>query len=169
MASRRLIQSAFALSLLTGNALAAWPSGCEDLSGLPINFNVDWQCPIKPSLNAALSLAGRGTSCHNGGQLDGNLDLTDEGIDAIYKIVGTYALPGDPLGSHFFEKINCEEPSQGGTRMPASAPGLAGVPLTAAQQGLIYDWIAQGAKGEPSDEAPIPRDFLFRDGVESLR
>jgi hypothetical protein len=156
-------------SLLSAPAAASWTQGCDDLSWLPINFNVDWQTQIKPIFNDTVSLQGRCTSCHNGGQLDGNLDLTDEGIDAIYKIVGSYVRPGNPRGSPLFEKLNCTQPTQGGTRMPAAAPGLAGVPLSLDQQGLIYDWIAQGALGDPPDEPPIPRDFLFRDGIESLR
>ncbi len=160
---------AAALFACAGSAQAAWPAGCDDLSGGQINFNVDWQTQIKPIFNEAISSEGRCTSCHNGGQLDGNLDLTDQGIDAIYKIVGTYVIPGDPQLSELFHKLNCSDPATGGTRMPAAAPGIPGVPLTAAQQALIYDWIAQGALGEPPEEAPIPRQFLFRDGLESTR
>jgi hypothetical protein len=138
-------------------------NGCDDLSGAPINVNVNWQTQIKPLFNEAFT-TGRCTSCHNEGQLDGNLDLTDFGIDAIYKIVNVVVVPGRPYDSLLFDKINCTQPGGGGLRMP-----FLQNPLTLEQQGLIYDWIAQGALGDVEGEAGIPREFIFRDGVESLR
>lgn len=137
--------------------------GCTNLRGLPINRNVSWQDDVKPILNEMFA-TGRCTSCHNPGQFDGNLDLTDMNIDAIYKIVPSYAVPGEPGKSILFDKINCDQPGHGGARMPFFQN-----PLTLDQQGLIFDWIAQGALGDLEDEAAIPRDFIFRDGVESLR
>ena len=145
-------------------ARADWGgTGCDDLSGLPINFAVDWQTHIKPIFNELFE-TGRCTSCHNAGQFDGNLDLTDEGIDAIYKLIPSYVVPGTPNESILFDKINCQVPGYGGERMPRLQ-----APLTLDEQGLIYDWINQGALGEPEGEPPIPRDFIFRDGNESLR
>ncbi len=144
-------------------------SGCENLRGQPINFKVDWQTDIKPIINE-LFPTGRCTSCHNPGQLDGGLDLTDLGIDAIYKIIPAgYVTPGRPGSSPLLDKVNCTTPAFGGTRMPAAAPGLAGTPLSLAQQGLIYDWIAQGALGDLPNEPANPRDYVFSDGGESLR
>lgn len=138
-------------------------SDCLDLKGQPITFNVDWQTQIKPIFNE-LFPTGRCTSCHNPGQFDGNLDLTDTGIDAIYKVVPGYAVPGQPFDSPLFDKINCNQPGYGGARMPFGQN-----PLSFGQQALIYDWIAQGALGDVEGEASIPRDFIFRDGAESLR
>jgi hypothetical protein len=138
-------------------------SGCTSLRGLPINFGVEWEADIKPIFNEMFP-TGRCTSCHNAGQLDGGLDLTDTGIDAIYRVVGVYAIPGDPSQSVLFDKINCSQPGHGGARMPFGQS-----PLSIAEQGLIFDWIEQGALGDVKGEAPIPRDHVFRDGVESLR
>jgi hypothetical protein len=42
-------------------------------------------------------------------------------------------------------------------------------PLGITEQGLIHDWIEQGALGDVDGEAPIPREHIFRDGIESLR
>ena len=149
---------AFALILLPLGAFAA--SGCDDLRGTPIHFAVDWQTQVKPIFNE--TLGGRCTSCHNAGDMSGGLDLTDENIDAIYKIVGNQVLPGDPLVSRIFLKVDCSQPDQG-QQMP-----FGQLPLSIAQRELIYDWIAQGAQGEdPFD--PIYRDFLFKDGAESDR
>jgi hypothetical protein len=156
-----------ALSLLIGwSAPSAAQSGggCDDLRGLPITFGVEWQADIKPLLNETFE-TGRCTSCHNPGQFDGDLDLTDDGIDALYKLLPPgYVEPGKPISSLLFDKINCALPAYGGARMP-----FAQNPLTVSEQGLIFDWIAQGARGEVEGEPPIPRDFIFRNGAESLR
>jgi hypothetical protein len=162
---RQVAVLAFALGLpIAAAANDLGGSDCTDLRGLPITFNVDWQTQIKPIINEAFE-TGRCTSCHNPGQLDGNLDLTDIGIDAIYKLVPPgYAEPGAPLASPLFDKLNCDTPGFGGLRMPYLQN-----PLTPEQQGLFYDWIAQGALGDVEDEAPIPRTFIFADGAESLR
>lgn len=148
---------ALALVACSGSAVA-----CDDLRGTPIVFAVDWQRDIKPIINEQFE-TGRCTSCHNSGQLDGGLDLTDDGIDAIYKLVPTYVEPGAPERSLLFHKINCDQPPFG-ARMPFEQDAL-----TLDQQGLIHDWIRQGALGEPDNEPPIPRVFVFRDGVEALR
>lgn len=149
----------FLLSLVVApGAYAA--SGCNDLSGTPIHFGVDWQTQIKPIINE--TLGGRCTSCHNNGDMAGGLDLSDTNIDAIYKIVGSRVQPGDPIGSMLFIKVNCAVPDQG-AQMP-----FGGNPLSIPQLELIYDWIEQGAYGEdPFD--PINRDFIFRDSAESIR
>lgn len=138
-------------------------TGCDNVSGLPINQDVNWQTDIKPIFNE-LFATGRCTSCHNSGQLDGNLDLTDFGIDAIYKIVPGYAVPGRPFESPLFDKLNCMTPGYGGLRMP-----FLQNPLSIGEQGLVYDWIAQGALGDVEGEQIIFREFVFRDGIEGLR
>ena len=162
MAWRNLAAGALLATALPAAALEG-SSGCTDLRGLPINREVQWSTDIKPIVNEMFE-TGRCTSCHNPGQFDGDLDLTDTGIDAIYKIVPVYAVPGKPGQSILFDKINCDQPGHGGFRMPFMQN-----PLTVDQQGLIFDWIAQGAQGGVEGEAPIPRDFLFHDGIESLR
>jgi hypothetical protein len=133
-------------------ALAQSGRNCDDLRGQPIQFAVDWALEIKPLLQMRCAV------CHGAGDRP---DFSDVGFDAIYKLVGTYVVPGRPLQSRLFDKLNCARPLSG-SRMP-----LAGDPLSPAQQGLIYDWIAQGAKGEPGP--PLARDFLFSDGIESMR
>jgi hypothetical protein len=156
MRRRRLALAApCLLALLTSDADAA-RAGCDDLRGGEIRFDVDWQTEVKPILNTLYG--GRCTGCHFPGRFP---DLSDLGADAIYKIVGSYVIPGDPLGSGLFDKVNCDPPLLG-ERMP-----LDGATLTLEQQALIHDWIAQGARGEP--KAPIARRFIFRDGVESRR
>ncbi len=140
-------------------------TGCMDLSGTPIRPSVSWQDDIKPIFNELISPTGRCTSCHSFDAPAGGLDLSDTFVDAIYKIVGDPVVPGNPRGSRLFNKINCSEPDQG-SQMP-----LNGVPLSLTERELIYDWIEQGAYGEDpeSSDGAIFRDFMFRDGAESLR
>ncbi len=163
--SRRGLLAALLLMAPAAGAQGFPPgTGCDDLRGLPITFDVNWQTQIKPIINE-MFVTGRCTSCHNPGQFDGNLDLTDLGIDAIYKLIPAgYVVPGRPQSSPLFDKVNCAMPGFGGQRMP-----FLQNPLTIDQQGLIYDWIAQGALGDVKGEQPIPRDFVFRDGHEGLR
>jgi hypothetical protein len=151
------VASCFALFAIGSGGAEAGSSSCDDLRGGDINFQVDWQTQIKPILNNALG--GRCTGCHFGSRFP---DMTDTGIDAIYKLVNSYALPGRPRQSGLFDKVNCNSPGNG-VRMP-----MDGTPLTLGQQALIYDWIAQGATGEDPAQ-PIQRGFIFRDGVESQR
>ena len=152
------MRSGIAAALLCLFAVPALHAGaaCDDLRGGEISFHVDWQTQVKPILNTMLG--GRCSGCHFPGRFP---DLTDIDADAIYKIIGSYVIPGDPLGSGLFDKVNCDPPALG-ERMP-----LDGSPLTLDEQALIYDWIAQGAYGEPG--APINRRFIFRDGAESRR
>lgn len=164
--SHRWIRLLFPLLLAPGLARPGDAGGgCDDLRGTPIHFAVDWASEVKPILNETLGQMGRCTSCHHSG-LDGRPpDLTDEDADAIYKIVGSFVIPGRPQDSLLFSKVNCAQPFDGRARMPAD-----GGPLTREQQELIHDWIAQGALGEPVDEPITPRrEFIFRDGIESLR
>jgi hypothetical protein len=149
--------------LLCGGATAQDAGrSCLDLRGRPIRFAVDWQTQIKPLLDD--HRGGWCTGCHAGLAPDGDLDLSDAGIDAIYKLIPQYVIPGRPLRSPLFDQVNCEDPATGRFRMP-----YLGGALPLAAQELIHDWIAQGAPGEVPDEPPIPREFLFRDGHESLR
>ena len=133
-------------------AFAQLGQNCDDLRGQPIQFAADWQTEVKPLL------VSRCIGCHS---LGGRPDFSDDEFDAIYKLIDTYVRPGLPLQSSLFDKINCDDPASG-SRMP-----LAGQPLSTAEQGLVYDWIEQGALGEPGPA--IDRDYLFRDGLESQR
>lgn len=159
--TRRPLTFTLGLVLTLGAASHA-AADCDNLRGRPINPRVSWATQVKPIINEVLFSTGLCTSCHNEGQPFGGLDLSDTFIDAIYKIVDNrQVIPGDPLNSVLFQKVNCSEPPVG-LRMPI------GGQLSIASQELIYDWIAQGALGEP-EEDPIPRTFVFRDGLESLR
>lgn len=158
--------AAYTLALLVAAPALHAGENCEDLSGTAIRPNVNWQTDIKPMINELISIEGRCTSCHNHTDPAAGLDLTDEGIDAIYRIVTGYATPGDPVGSRLFSKINCANPVGGGLQMP-----LGGGLYSIDQREKFYDWIEQGAYGEDPEsiDGPIFRDFIFRGSMESIR
>ena len=156
--------AAVALISLAGGAAAS--DLCEDLSGRPINQNVQWP-QVWQALNDESSCT---QNCHLGSFPTGDLDLSSPGI-SIYFLVGQPSSqntgvmrvePGRPYASLLWQKVTCGVPDVG-TPMPPPFGGLS-----IEIRGLIHNWIEQGAYGE-NPEDPIPRDFMFRDSLESLR
>lgn len=155
---------AFCLCLASDATRAALD--CDDLSAQPLNTNVRW-----PQVWQALSDEAPCTqNCHLGTQPTAELDLGSLQI-SIYYLVGQPSSqddrvlrvdPGNPEGSLLMQKIGCSQPDVGGPMPPPMGH------LSLSLQALIYDWIAQGAYGE-NPEDPIPRDFVFRDSLESTR
>jgi len=154
-----------ALCLCVGDTgLAA--SGCDDLGGLPANRAVLWP-EVWQRLNDEAPCT---QNCHTGSSPTAELDFGSRQI-SIYFLVGQPSSqdpdalrvdPGHPERSVLMQKIGCSEPDVGG---PMPPPGGH---LSIALQGLVYDWIAQGAFGEDPED-PIPRTYLFRDSMESER
>ncbi len=140
-------------------------AGCDDLKGRPINIGVRWD-----DVWQALEQGANCTqNCHLGSLPSADLDLGSR-LFSIYFTVGQASSqadvlrvdPGNPAGSLLFQKISCSKPAVG---RPMPAPfGHLPIPV----QELMYDWIEQGAYGEPGED-PIPRDFVYRDSLESLR
>lgn len=157
---------ALTMLLLTGPMWLHATSGCPDLSGLPINPKVQFS-QVWQALDTQSSCT---QNCHLGSSPSAGLDMSNSML-AIYFLVGQDSSqlsdvrrvqPGDPEGSLFWQKVACTSPAVG-RPMP---PPAGGVPVDIL--GLIYDWIEQGAYGE-GNEDPIPRDYLYRDSMESLR
>lgn len=137
---------------------------CESINGTPIRFNVQW-IDVWQALDQESSCT---QNCHVGSAPVAELDFSTPQL-SIYFLVGQLSSqndqllrvkPGDPLNSLLFQKVNCAEPDVG-TPMP---PPSGHIPLHL--QTLIYDWIAQGARGELAED-PIPREFVFADAFES--
>ncbi len=122
-------------------ALAA-ASGCDSIASIPVTWNIDYSNDIQAIFN------DRCSNCHvkSGGNPEAGLDL-DPGAswDALVNAPSQeqpgrlLVVPGQPLASVLFEKINCASPNAG-VRMPR---GRAPLPLS--EQALIYDWIMLGA------------------------
>ncbi len=154
---------AFTLYAIATAAPAA--TGCSDLAGLPINPNVQWS-QVWTALTNESSCT---QNCHIGSFPTADLDMSNLML-SIHFLVGQPSSqllivnrvePGMPQNSLLWQKVACGLPDVG-TSMPPS--GSVSIEI----QGLIYDWIEQGAYGEGSED-PIPRDFMFRDSLESLR
>ena len=151
----------WALALAIGMTALASPafaaSGCDSIASIPITWNIDYNKDIQALFN------NRCSNCHvkSGGSPSAGLDL-DPGAswDALVNApsqeqVGRFlVVPGQPLASVMFEKINCATPNAG-VRMP-HAPRT---PLPLAEQALIFDWIMLGAPFGHTD-------VIFRGGFE---
>lgn len=143
---------------LTGFASPVFAaSGCDSISSIPITWNIDYDDDIQTIFN------NRCSNCHvkSGGNPSAGLDL-DPGAswDSLVNAPSQEQLgrllvvPGQPLSSVMFEKINCATPNAG-MRMPRDRPSL---PLT--EQALIFDWIMLGA--------PLGQtDIIFLGGFEA--
>jgi len=137
------------------------PSGCTDISAVPPiysgiqygaaiqglfnNFGVaactDCHEPPTPPQDLDLS------ACVSWGELVNHLSSQDI---SLFRVV-----PNHPEQSLLFQKINCDAPAVG-ARMPYGYPSDT---LTAEQQALIYDWIAEGAPAGTTDG-------VFRNGFD---
>lgn len=142
------------LGFLSVPALAA--TGCESIASIPITWNIDYSNDIQNVFNSRCS------NCHvdHGGAPEGNLDLDPEfSYDGLVNAPSSgqpgrfLVVPGQPLDSVIFEKINCDNPDSG-NRMPNGRP-----PLPLAEQALIFDWIMLGAPR-------LQTDFIFMTGFE---
>lgn len=115
------------------------PGAFDDLSGIPVTPNVDYETQIQPIWNNAC------TGCHT--PLGGSAGLTlGQGVSyaALVNIASTQVgglnlvEPGNAGLSYLFEKVNAHQPQVGVRMRP-------GTPMSLAEQALIRDWINQGA------------------------
>lgn len=132
------------------------PADCESIAGVPITWDIDYFQDIQPIFEQRCS------NCHvdHGGSPLGDLDLDPKwSWDnlVLQQSVGDpdvlRVLPGEPLASSLFLKVNCDNPGFG-SRMPLGRP-----PLPLAEQALIFDWIAAGAPAGATD-------IIFYDGFQ---
>lgn len=123
-------------------------AGCDDLAALPETADVDYSTQIQP-------LWGGCIGCHRPNSPNGGgLDLTAANSFAALVDVDSTQVPGrklvqpsDPTASYLLEKIGCDNP-QVGNRM---RPDVATSP---ADQALVRDWIAQGARAQSTTPPP---------------
>ena len=129
------------LAMLLCLAPAAWaggPSGCDSIAAVAPFTQFNYPLTIQSVWNNNCD------GCHVGGSAGGlslsapasELNLIN--VPSLQNPAFTRVVPGDPVGSLLFLKINCDDPGLGG-RMPM------GSTLSTTQQRLIFDWIANGA------------------------
>ena len=132
--------------------LKAGGADCDDLTAIAPVPQVDYETQIQPLWGACIG-------CHKPNSPNGGgLDLTAGNSLAALVDVASTQVPGralvepfDPTASYLLEKVSCNNP-QVGSRM------RQGDPLTPEEQGLLRDWVAQGALPTPS---PTPLDGGF--------
>ena len=162
MPSRFLRPCVLAITLLAADARADTAvEACDALASVPMNANVDYVTQIQPIFSGCVS-------CHNSGDPRADLNLEPGVAPATLINVASSqngsvirVVPVDPLASLLVQKVNCEVQDVGFFRMP-----VGGV-LALAEQALIYDWIAQGARAF-LDGDPLS-DIVFLDSLESER
>ena len=130
----------FLLIVVAAPAFAGAPSGCENLSAVQPFTQVSYSLNIQSIFDS-----GECLGCHSGGGGSGgagglNLEMLTSYQSLVAPSVGNpRVLPGDPLNSVLFLKINCDDPGFG-SRMPMDLG-----PMSAVRQQLIFDWIRLGA------------------------
>lgn len=143
-------------TVFISSAPAKAASGCENIASIPITWNIDYTTTIQDVFS------NRCSNCHvdHAGDPSGDLDLDPEfSWDNLVNAPSNgqpgrfLVVPGQPLDSVLFEKLNCDMPNAG-DRMPRARP-----PLPLAEQALIFDWIMLGAPFQPTD-------FIFLGGFE---
>lgn len=169
----------------------AWPGGdpagalfpglstdCEDLSEEPITYGMQYDLPGSGLPDEILDvhdiwLAGGCVGCHNQTAMGGlRLDTPDF---AGYELVLASSfrngdifrvVPNKPESSLLYAMLNCVPPLDYPYMPPPT--DVAPVRISARLRAMVYDWIAQGARGHDAFGFPYS-DVVFRDSMESSR
>jgi hypothetical protein len=119
---------------------------CTNLDAVPIEFTIDYQSAIQGIFD------NHCIECHEGKNPPAGLDLSAGGswshlidVPSSQDAAFTRVIPAEPLNSLLFLKINCATPGVG-HRMPLNRD-----PLSDDEQGLILDWISEGAPSATTD------------------
>ena len=133
------------------------PSGCTSIQDVPVAHDIEYNSAIQNLFDNYSNKNIGCIDCHFEADKNpsGGLDLTDGISYANIVDIQTgenpnysYVVPFHPEQSFLFMKVNCDSPGVG-DRMPDH--NFAGG-ITVEQQALIYDWIANGATIETSDD-----------------
>jgi len=185
-----LLRRSLALMALSPLAAQAWPGAdlasasgpistqCEDLSAEPITYGMQYDLPGSGLPDGVIDihdvwLAGGCVGCHNSTAM-GGLQIDDPqfaGYQLVYAVSfrnpDIYrVLPNQPEDSLLYAQVNCTPP----TSYPQMPPpdGEVSQRMSPRLRAMIYDWIAQGARGFDVDGNPYS-DVVFRDAFESQR
>jgi hypothetical protein len=174
--SRTWKLSLFLVAMLPMATVGAWselqfgsppnePSACEDLSAIPQQYNIDYADIHN------VWLQGGCTGCHNGTAMGGlRLDVPSIGISQLVNQPSyrnneiIRVIPANPDYSQIYQMLNCAPPATY-QEMP---PSMGGGRIAAELRALLYDWIAEGARGLDEDGNPIS-DIVFVSRFESQR
>jgi hypothetical protein len=153
-------------AMIRGGANPPEISDCEDLSSVPIRRNIPY-AEIQDTW-----LLGGCVGCHNTGAAMGDLVL-DSAASSTINLIGRPSYrnpdvmrvePMAPEASLAYSMLNCTPPA---TYDPMP-PSMTGTRIDIVLRARVYDWIAEGAKGNDEDGNPVS-PVIFRDGVEGAR
>jgi hypothetical protein len=113
--------------VLSGCAMDGAGGGAGD--GGEVSFTRE----VKPILER------RCLPCHNGSLLPGLLDMRTREAVFVSRPGGAVIVPGDPEASRLFHKMSRDDDEEGA--MPPT-----GHALSAKEQGVLTEWIRQGAE-----------------------
>lgn len=111
---------------------------------------VDFQEEVRPILN------DKCFKCHSGPRAKGKLRMDEEKY--FRERIGgddPAIIPGDPVGSLLAVKAGLPR-SDGDAMPPPPARERGAEPMTTVELNLVKQWIAEGAKLDPSDPDPEP-------------
>jgi hypothetical protein len=179
-----------AVLLVSAGAAGAWQvggapgtlgtlsAGCEDLSAEPITYGMQYDLPGSGLPDEILDihdiwLAGGCVGCHNQTAM-GELRLDDPqfggsqlvAIPSFRDPLRLRVKPNDPLNSLLYAQINCMPPVEFPLMPPQDGEDIVRIPRRL--RAMVYDWIAQGARGVDGDGNPLS-EVLFRDSLEATR
>jgi hypothetical protein len=177
------------LAVLAPSLSLAWPQpelvlsspvslACENLSAEPITYGMQYDLPgsgLPDDIRDIhdVWLAGGCVGCHNQTAM-GELRLDDPQFGGSQLVsVASFreptvlrVKPGDPESSLLYAQINCLPPPQFPLMPPQEDQNIVRIP--ARLRALVYDWIAQGARGVDGDGNPLS-DIVFGASFESVR
>ncbi len=122
---------------------------------------VDFREEVRPILN------DKCFKCHSGPRAKGKLRMDDDSYFA--KRIGgedPAIIPGDPVSSLLAVKAGLPR-SDGDAMPPPPARERGAEPMTTAELNLVKQWIAEGAKLDPSDPDPAPAPATETTGAMS--
>lgn len=171
-----------AVEAIHGAQGATEPAACEDLSSVPVRYDIqysmdDWPFGTDPAsvttiLEDVLTVGGGCIGCHNGSTADGGLLRLNE-PSSVLRLVYAPSYrnfdilrvdPERPDLSLLYGMLNCEPPPT----FPVMPPSMSGARIDIGLRAAVFDWIRAGARGRDQD-GNLASDVLFRDQVESER
>jgi len=181
--SRALGWGGPAVEAVHGAQGATEPAACEDLSSVPVRYDIqysmdDWPFGTDPAsvttiFEDVLNVGGGCTGCHNGDALADGGQLRLNQPSSVLRLVYAPSYrnfdilrvdPERPDLSLLYGMLNCEPPPT----YPMMPPSMSGARIDIGLRAAVFDWIRAGARGRDQD-GNLASDVLFRDQVESER
>lgn len=137
---------------------------CQSLAAPPFHPNPNWDTQVFPLLAQrcvgchAMTFPGARFNVVSGEPGLTLISLLDASTDVVEAL--------RPRRSALFQRLNCADPGDPGWRMPRCFDATCNY-WSAADQALVYDWIAQGARGD--FKGSPQSDVIYVSGFDTVR